>query len=196
MTDEDEADLLDRALAIDSDQIREAAADASALNIDRLAAKVGGSEAARRMTAAGRQMSPSAVKKARDRAFDTRADAGRLARARRFVALAVLDGMDAQERMGITGIWFTPEVDTDTHERPGMISIESLGGPKRFMRVPLRDTVAVEWGWTLAEDAVCVWQEPDDAVGDALAALAVKGRRVVAATEGILETVEEGSAGD
>ncbi len=74
------------------------------------------------------------------------------------------DATGALEREGITGIWLAPGLDAEDQTRVPVISIETVGGPKRFMRVPLRvnefgqyETVTVEWGWTLAEDAVRIW---------------------------------------
>lgn len=72
-------------------------------------------------------------------------------------AAGPLDAFDIQERAGVISMWFTPNPHTDEP----VLSLEILGGQKRYARVWLRGDVRVGWGWTLGEDAVCLWRDPD-----------------------------------
>lgn len=70
-----------------------------------------------------------------------------------------LDDLDAQQRAGVTAIWFTPESDG---QEP-VISLEMLGGPKRYAQIWLDHlSGTVQWGWGIPESAICVWRESAD----------------------------------
>jgi len=57
----------------------------------------------------------------------------------------------------IIAVYVTPEAEGVTQS----VSLEIVGGPKRFARVFASDPSRVEWGWVLHESAVKVWGEEE-----------------------------------
>lgn len=71
---------------------------------------------------------------------------------------AEIDALDAQERSGLIGVWFTPEADG----QDPVVSLEMLAGPKRYMRIWLRNPDHIDWGWVLSDSAICIWRDADE----------------------------------
>lgn len=66
--------------------------------------------------------------------------------------------LDPQTIGGVVGIYIVPEA-------PGQqpcLALRVLGGQKAYMRLWLRPPpTRVEWGWTLAKGAECLWTDPE-----------------------------------
>lgn len=68
-----------------------------------------------------------------------------------------LDDLDVQERAGLIGVWLTP---ADDGQMP-LVSLELIGGRKRYARVWIDGRDQVEWGWVLPDKAIAVWRDPE-----------------------------------
>lgn len=68
----------------------------------------------------------------------------------------IADDLDLQETGGIVAVYLLPSLD-DAEE--ACLIAEIASGPKRFVRLWSKDRYAgpVEFGWTLSERAVLLW---------------------------------------
>ena len=63
------------------------------------------------------------------------------------------EDLDTQQTQGVVAVYLTPAADGVQ----ASISLECLGGPKRYMRIWL-EARTIEWGWVLHPTAVLLWR--------------------------------------
>lgn len=74
-----------------------------------------------------------------------------------------LDALDVVDRDGVVGIYFVPASETREN---AVVVLEMVGGPKAFAYYWVgssswMDDLLPDWKWSLPDDAIELWREPD-----------------------------------
>jgi hypothetical protein len=65
--------------------------------------------------------------------------------------------LDPQTIRGVVGVYIVPAGP----DQAPCLALRVLGGQKAYARVWLSDMATLDWGWVLAESAVCLWTDPE-----------------------------------